>query len=69
MLCILFDYCDKGDLDTYIKNQNGFKLTEGRIKRFIIEILLAIDYLHTQNIIHRDLKPSNIFLKGKEYTV
>jgi NIMA (never in mitosis gene a)-related kinase len=67
MVCILLDYCDKGDLDNYLKNQNGFKLTEARIKRLIIEILLAIDYLHSNEIIHRDLKPSNIFLKGKEY--
>ena len=44
-------------------------MSESRIKRFILESLLAIDYLHSQNIIHRDLKPSNIFLRGKEYTV
>tara|TARA_B110000285_G_scaffold204596_1_gene241663 strand:+ start:430 stop:564 length:135 start_codon:yes stop_codon:yes gene_type:complete len=44
-------------------------MSEVRIKRFILEITLAIDYLHSQEIIHRDLKPSNIFLKGKEYTV
>ena len=68
-LCIIFEYCDKGDLDIYIKNQNGMIMSEARIKRFIIEILLAIDYLNSQDIIHRDLKPSNIFLKGKDYTV
>jgi serine/threonine protein kinase len=69
MVCILLDYGDKGDLENYIKNQNGFKLTETRIKRFIIEILLAVDHLHSNEIIHRDLKPSNIFLKGKDYQV
>ena len=44
-------------------------MTMMRIKRFIVELLLAIDFLHSQDIIHRDLKPSNIFLKGKDYTV
>ena len=68
-MCILSEYCDRGDLEAYLKNQNGFLLSETRIKRFILEILLGIAYLHSQDIIHRDLKPSNIFLKGKDYTV
>ena len=69
MLCILFEYCDKGDLDIYIKNQHGMMISEAKIKKFILETTLAIDYLHSQGVIHRDLKPSNIFLKGKEYSV
>ena len=69
VLCFLSEYCDRGDLEGYLKNQNGFLLSETRIKRFILEILLAIEYMHSHDIIHRDLKPSNIFLKGKDYTV
>lgn len=66
-LCILSDYCDKGDLEQYINNQKGMRPTQSRIKKLVLEMLLAVDYLHTNGIIHRDLKPSNIFLKGPEY--
>lgn len=46
LLCILFEYCDKGDLEIYINNQKRSRISEGRIRRFAIEILLGIDYLH-----------------------
>jgi len=66
---MIFEYCDRGDLENYLKNQKGFMLSDQRIKKFIVEILLALEYLHSQSIIHRDVKPSNIFLKGKDYTI
>ena len=35
------------------------------IKEFFLEIVLAIDHLHTNGFLHRDLKPSNIMLGSK----
>ena len=69
VLCILFEHCDKGDLDSYLKNQKKQQLSDTRVKKFILEMLLAVEYLHQIKIIHRDLKPSNIFLKNKDYSV
>ena len=45
LLCILFEFCDRGDLDGYMQNLK-MKIAEVRIKRFIVEILLALEYLH-----------------------
>ena len=45
-LNIFMDYCDHGDLQNFIDNQKGFKISENRVKRFALEILLGIDFLH-----------------------
>jgi len=49
--------------------QHGLPFREVKVKKFIIEILLALDCIHDQNIVHRDLKPSNIFVKGRSLDV
>ncbi|KAL7593602.1 hypothetical protein Lser_V15G32997 [Lactuca serriola] len=44
------------------KEWNG--LSVGEIKRWIIQILLAVDACHRSSIIHRDLKPSNLLISA-----
>lgn len=35
------------------------------IKRYMVHILLGVEYLHSQRYVHRDLKPNNILIFGK----
>ena len=66
-LNIIMEYCDSGDLNSFIcnlKKENKY-LTEKEIWHFFIQISLGLAYIHSKNILHRDLKPMNIFLTNK----
>lgn len=56
-VCIVTEYCEGGDLAQLVR-----KLNEVDVKEIIIQLLLAIKYLHDKNILHRDLKLRNIFV-------
>ena len=66
-LNIIMEYCDSGDLNSFINNLKKEKkyLTEEEIWYFFIQISLGLAYIHSKNILHRDLKPMNIFLTDK----
>ncbi|KAL7796099.1 kinase-like domain-containing protein [Trichoderma ceciliae] len=38
------------------------------MRRFAIQLLLALDFAHEHNVIHTDIKPDNIFVKVRDYS-
>ena len=66
-LNIIMEYCDSGDLNSFINKLKKEKkyLTEEEIWHYFIQISLGLAYIHSKNILHRDLKPMNIFLTNK----
>jgi NIMA (never in mitosis gene a)-related kinase len=62
MLCIVMEYCDRGDLQRMIKKQNGIQLPEERIWMILIQIMLGLAHLHASRILHRDIKSANVLL-------
>ncbi|CAK94770.1 unnamed protein product (macronuclear) [Paramecium tetraurelia] len=54
------EYCPGGEMFNYIKKLQ--RLSEQQAKFYIIEVILAIGFLHNEQIIYRDIKPENILI-------
>lgn len=65
-LYIVQEYCAGGNLYDLIrreKKEGG--ISETRAKNIFIQLLQAVNYLHSQNIVHRDIKSENVLLKER----
>ena len=59
-LNIVLEYCDRGSL---LQLLNDFKhFEENLIRKYVLQILDGLEYLHYHNIIHRDIKCANILI-------
>lgn len=62
-LYIAMEYIDGGDLEKKIAQRGHSFLPEREILFAFVQVLLALNYLHTEkHILHRDIKPQNCFL-------
>ena len=46
--------------------RNGPRLDEDRVWKYCIQMLLAMEYIHSKKIIHRDIKTLNLMLDAHD---
>lgn len=63
-LVIVMEHCAGGDLRQRIitHRDSNDHFSEEQVMQWFVQILLALEYIHSQRVLHRDLKTSNIFL-------
>ena len=54
-----------GDLCHYLRELES-DLEEQQLVEWLVQICMALQYLHSRNILHRDLKTQNIFLTSSQ---
>lgn len=65
--CIVLEYADGKDLQKFLESHSDEKkaLSEKKVLQIFTQIILGLDYIHSQNILHRDIKTANVFLFKK----
>lgn len=69
MYYMVMEYCEGGDMNTFIRDQKNKPVSENRIRAWSSQLVSAVKFLHDHGIVHRDIKPHNIFLTTDLRTV
>ncbi|SCU96009.1 LAFA_0G03730g1_1 [Lachancea sp. 'fantastica'] len=63
---VMTEYCENGDLDSFLKEQvvsKKTRLEDWRIWKVIVELSLALNFIHEScQIAHLDMKPANVLI-------
>lgn len=58
---LVLEYCSMGDLYEAIRLGRGPLQTEN-VRDFMLQLVAAVEFMHSKGLYHRDIKPENVFL-------
>eukprot|EP00756_Hemistasia_phaeocysticola_P022120 Hpha_TRINITY_DN15814_c0_g6::TRINITY_DN15814_c0_g6_i1::g.191684::m.191684 len=61
-IAIVMEYLSGGSLQGLLEEFGSFSSQVAALRRYVIDIVLGLTFLHQQGIVHRDLKPHNVLL-------
>ena len=67
MLNIVMELGEGGNLHDALEKQNGVHLSENAVWRYLLQICIGLQHIHSKKIVHRDLKALNIFLQNEDF--
>eukprot|EP00039_Didymoeca_costata_P031094 m.33083 g.33083 ORF g.33083 m.33083 type:complete len:701 (+) comp8486_c0_seq2:328-2430(+) len=64
-VCIVTELCEGGDLSGVVEAAKAGDryIPESKIMKWLVQLLLALEYLHQRKVLHRDVKTKNVFLQ------
>ncbi|EXJ88726.1 AGC protein kinase [Capronia coronata CBS 617.96] len=62
-LYLVMEYLNGGDCASLVKILGG--LSEPWAKKYVAEVVLGVEHLHSRGIVHRDLKPDNLLIDSR----
>jgi len=66
-LYMILDFINGGELFYHLKKEGRF--SESRVRLYVAELVLALEYLHKRNIVVRDLKPEDMLLDAEGHVI
>lgn len=64
-LYLVFEYLEKNLLEILEERSNG--LQPELVRKYVYQLLKAIEYCHRNNVIHRDIKPENLLINPQKH--
>ena len=64
-LYIVSEFMQGGDMFFHLHDGDIIIFNNDKTKFYILELVLALEFLHKNNMVYRDLKPENILLDNK----